>query len=79
MPIVCAIRGDPEEKFRRVQAGAAQYGIQLIGDSTSAQFSGQISGSYFRNGNIVTVTITRNDTGLPMFMVNSMIRKFLME
>ena len=52
------IRGDPEEKFRKVQELARGRGVTLSGDSAAATFSGRVKGSYTRSGNTVTVVIT---------------------
>ncbi len=52
------IKGDPDEKFRRVQELARGRGVTLAGDSTAATFSGRVTGSYTRSGSTVTVILT---------------------
>ncbi len=52
------IKGDPEEKFRKVQDLARGRGVVLSGDSTAATFSGRVKGSYTRSGDTVTVVLT---------------------
>ena len=71
------ISGDPEKKFREVQRLAKEKGVILTGDSTSAAFSGLVSGSYSRSGNTVTVTITRKPMIVSWSKVESLLREFL--
>jgi hypothetical protein len=71
------IHGDPEVKFRQVQQLAAAKGVTLSGDSTMANFSGLVTGSYSRSGSIVTVTITNKPFYAPWSTIESMLRDFL--
>jgi hypothetical protein len=71
------ISGDPEEKFKEVQRLAKAKGVVLKGNSTSAVFSGLVSGSYSRSGNSVTVTITKKPLVVSWLKVESMLRDFL--
>ncbi len=74
---VFQMSGNPEEKFRQVQRLARAKGVTLTGNSTRANFSGLVSGSYSRSGSIVTVTIASKPFIVSWATIESMLRDFL--